>query len=222
MFIGKRHQAGFTLTELIIALVLNVILFTAITAICASNLSQYIKQSSTDLLTSQLQTALDLMANDIRRAGYWSSATNNIGTDTNTNPFMSTSSGTDLSINGSNNCILFTYDHNNTGSLPSVSSSSDDDRYGYMLKNGVLQTRPWGATFSCSATNWENVTDPSIITITSLTFTLTTQTVNIGSGSTGISMRSIDISITGELTNNTSVIRTLTQHVRIRNDKFNP
>ena len=216
----KRIHFGFTLIELIIAMGLSALLFTALLAIFISNLTHYNKVISTNHLNQQLQTTLQLMANDIRRAGYWANAKNDIGLDQNNNPFMTSS--TDVSVNNTNNCILFTYDHGKNGTLPSISNSIDDDRYGFQLSNQTVQARPPGATFVCSASDWENVTDPGIVKITALTFTLTTQTLTTGPGTQGIKMRSVDISITGQLASDSTVSNTLTQHVRIRNDKFIP
>jgi len=221
----KNHlkQFGFTLVEMMVAVVINLILFAALITIFVNNLEHYRKEIEINRLYEQLQLAMQLMTGDIRRAGYWSNASSNVGTNQNTNPFMVTNS-TDVSVNNTNNCILFTYDHNNTGSLPAISSASDDDRYGYRLMNGVLQARPPGASFICtaSANSWENMTDPNLITITALTFTLNTTTLTTGPGAQGIMIRSVDITLTGQLTDNTTVTKTISQHVRIRNDKFIP
>jgi prepilin peptidase dependent protein B len=187
-------------------------------------LHHYTTAVNTNRLNQQLQAAMQLMVNDIRRAGYWTNAYTLVGTDTNTNPFQSTVGSTDVTVGGTgNSCILFTYDHLGTGVLPSISSTTDDDRYGYRLNGTSLQTRPWGGTFSCSAaaTNWENVTD-STVTITALTFTLTTQNTTTGLGTSALNMRSVDITLTGRLTSVPTITKTLTEHVRIRNDQFVP
>ena len=215
--------AGFTLTELMIALVINVLIFASLLGIFIANLNHYNAALNANRLNQQLQATMALMVSDIRRAGYWSNASSNIATDTNTNPFMSTASGTDISTGASNTCILFTYDHNSNGTLPAVSTSYDDERYGYRLSGNTVQTRPWGATFNCSAaaSAWESVTDPTI-SITALTFTVSTQSITTGPATAGLIMRSVDISLTGQLANDSTVTKTITQHVRVRNDKFTP
>lgn len=217
-----KNQKGFTLTELIIAISINMIVLIALISIFVTNLRQYRFFLNTNILHQQLQLAMDIMTSDIRRAGYWANASNDAHTNQNNNPFMA--SGLDISIPAGNTCILFSYDHDNNGSLPSIGSGSDDERYGYRLSGGAIQTRPWGASFSCTAaaSAWENMTDPTIITITALTFTLSTQTVVSGPGTASILLRSVDITITGQLTSDSTVTQTLTQHVRIRNDKFTP
>lgn len=215
-----RRFCGFTLIELLIALVISTLLLSGLLALFGANVGHYNKTMNYNRLNEQLKAALEIMANDIRRAGYWANASNDVATNQNNNPFMT--STTDVSVNANNNCILFSYDHGNNGSLPAISANYDDDRYGFQLSNNAIQSRPPGAAFSCAASGWENVTDPNIITITNLTFTLINSTITTGPGSQGIRMRSVDISVTGQLANDSTVSRTLTQHVRIRNDKFIP
>ncbi|MES2217506.1 MAG: hypothetical protein V4501_03745 [Pseudomonadota bacterium] len=218
-----KKSAGFTLTELLIAMVINVLVLSSMLAVFVYNLNHYTTSINVNRLNQQLQAAMQLMVSDIRRAGYWANSSSLVGTDTNTNPFMVAGS-TDIQIGGTgNSCILFTYDHNGNGTLPAVSSGADDERYGYRLMSGAIQTRPWGASFSCSASAsaWENVTDP-FVTITTLTFTLTTHTVTTGLGTSALTTRSIDITLTGQLTSNTAITKTLTEHIRIRNDYFTP
>lgn len=221
MLTKKKFIAhGFTLVELLVALTINALLFSALIAIFIANVNHYTKTFQENRLNQQLETVLALMSDDIRRAGYWANASNDIGTNQNNNPFMTAS--TDISVDNTNDCILFTYDHDSNGSLPAINASIDDEHYGFRLSNNAVQVRPPGAGFSCVASGWENMTDTNIITITNLTFTLNTSTVTTGPGSQGITLRSVDISITGQLANNSSITKTLTQHVRLQNDKFIP
>ena len=213
-------NSGFTFIELLTALAINLLLFGGLITIFLSNINHYRASINANRLNQQMQTAMLVMSNEIRRAGYWSNAQNDIGTGVNNNPFVA--SGTDISINASNNCILFAYDTNDDGSLPAISSSIDDERYGFRLNSQTLQTRLFGAPFTCTAaTNtWENVTDSNIIQITALTFTLNQSTIATGPGSKSLIIRSVDISMTGRLTSDNSITKTITQHVRLMNDRF--
>ncbi len=214
-------KLGFTFIEMLIALTINIVILAALLSIFSSNLRNYTQMNNNDQLNQQLEIAMGIMVSDIRRAGYWSAAKNDINTNQNNNPFMA--AATDLTVTGGN-CILFTYDHNNTGTLPSISTTSDDDRYGFRLTGGALQTRPPGNNFSCasSATTWENITDPNVVTITNLSFTLGTVSIPVGQAHPSLALRTITISITGTLVDNTTITKTVTQTVRIRNDKFAP
>lgn len=213
----KRHS-GFTLVELMTALTINLILFAGIIAVFITNVDHYQESISVNRLNQQMQTSMNLITSEIRRAGYWANAQNDLGSTTNNNPFMA--SGADITISGS--CILLTYDSNSNGSLPSITSSSDDERYGFRLSGNAIQTRPYGAAFDCAAAAnaWENITDTHVIQVTALTFTLNSRTVTTGPGNKGIMIRSVTVSMTGRLTNDNTVTKTLTQEVLIMNDKL--
>jgi len=219
---NKNRQLGFTLVELMVAVVVNSLLFIFLIGLFVSNLSHYTMTLNVNRFNQQLEQIMQIMTNDIRRAGYWANASNNISTNTNTNPFQSTSGGTDIAVGGTGgNCITFTYDRNANGLLSPISTTSDDERYGYQLFGTNIQTRPWGANFTCGATTWETMNDPSI-TVTALTFVLNSSTLTTGPGAQGITERSVDITLTAQLTNTPSITKTLKQHVRISNDYFVP
>jgi len=219
---ATHDSNGFTFVELLIALGINVILLAGLITIFMANISHYKITLKEKKLEQTLQTIATIMTNEIRRAGYWSLANTDLGSGQNNNPFMT--AATDITINGSNNCILFGYDQNNDGSLPAISSAVDDERYGFRLINQSIQARPPGAAFDCSAasTAWDNMSDSNIIQITALSFILNTITRTISGSTSSIAIRSVDISLTGRLTSDTSITKTITQHVRIRNDKFIP
>jgi prepilin peptidase dependent protein B len=215
-----RKNNGFTFIELMIALVVNLVLFGGLITIFLSNINHYRTDINTNRLNQQLQTIMLMMTNEIRRAGYWANAQNDLGSAVNNNTFMATAN--DITVNAGNNCILFTYDSNSNGSLPAIAANTDDERYGFRLNGQTLQTRTFGAPYDCTtaAGNWDNITDSNIIQITNLTFTLNQNTITTGPGNKGITQRSVDISMTGQLTSNTAITKTITKHVRIMNDKF--
>jgi prepilin peptidase dependent protein B len=215
-----RKTLGFTFTELMVALAINAILFAALTTIFLSNLDHYHRLINLYRLDQDLQVAMNLMSRDIRRAGYWANADNDVNATLNNNPFMTNS--TDLTTGLSGACILFTYDYDGSGTVASISSSVDDEHYGYRLNGTNLQGRPPGAAYDCAAasTAWEDITDPGLIEITALSFTINTSTVTVGPGTKGIAIRSVDINMTGRLKNDHSVTKTLTNTVKVRNDKF--
>lgn len=217
--IQKREQAGFTFTELMIALVINTFLFIGLISIFVMNIDHYRRTLNISRLNQQLQSAIFVMSNEIRRAGYWANASSNIGGTANNNPFMA--SGVDLTISVNNQCILFSYDRDNDGLLPNISSINDDERYGFRLNGNAVQARPTGSSFNCaaSASAWENVTDPNILQITNLTFTANNKTVTTGPGSKGVTTRGVTISITGRLTSDSTISKTLTQYIRVRNNE---
>lgn len=215
-----KPQHGFTIVELLVALLISSLLFIGLISMYFSTVQHGGKMLNANRLYEQLSSAMELMSADIRRAGYWSQASTNVGTSANTNPFMA--SGVRLTISGGN-CILFVFDNNADAALPAANTGTDDERYGYRLSNGVVQARPSNAPFDCAAANneWENITDPNLITVTNLTFTQTQKSVSVGASS-NLYFTYIDISLSGRLTNDSTVQMTLTNHIRVHNDRFAP
>ena len=222
LIVVNKLAKGFTLLEVLIALAVNIVIFTALITFFSNTLTHYHSTLKINRLNQQLDNALLLMAQDIRRAGYWGNANSLLNAPLNTNPFMSITNGTDITI-PSSSCILFTMDLNNDNTLPSVSANVEDERYGFRLNNQILQARPRGAAFDCAAAadTWENVTDPNIVLITNLNFVLN-QTTVIGGGTHNLVIRSVDVTLTGQLATDPSFTKTLTQRIKVRNDRFTP
>lgn len=211
----KNTEGAFSLIELMLALFIgSILLITGIGLFSNSSRSSETNVHITRL-NEQLQAAMYTMVNDIRRAGYWSNASTMLGTNANNNPFMA--AGTDISINAAQNCILLSYDRNNDGTIPAVNSVSDDERYGFRLMNNSLQARPATGNFTCTApaNNWETISDPAI-TITGLNFVLSTTTTG------KMQIRNITVTITGYHKANANYVRSLSQVVKVRNDKYVP
>lgn len=217
--VTAQRQHGFSLVELLVTLVIISLLVVSLVSVYLAAAQRTKGALNTARLDQSLQSIMIMMSNDIRRAGFWGNATSGIHTATNSNPFMTT----DISIVGGN-CILLAYDQNGDGSLPAIGAGSDDERYGYRLSTNVIQARPSGASYSCAAaaTAWENISDPNVLQITALSFVETDKTVLVGSGTPTMQIRSITITLTGRLTSDSSVTKTLTEQVRIRNDKYAP
>jgi prepilin peptidase dependent protein B len=215
-----KKMRGFTLIELMIALAINTFLLAGLIDIFVVNLEHYRKVLNTNQLNEQLQSAVYFMTTEIRRAGYSGTAANDVNSGQNNNAFMTAT--TDIYIDAGHDCVLFTYDRSGNGTLPTISSSIDDERYGFRIYNNILQTRPPGALYTCtaSASNWENMIDPNVITITALSFTPNNTTVSANGHN--LVIRSVDIAITGQLVSDSSVTKTITAHVRVRNDKYVP
>lgn len=224
MLNGYLRQRGASLVELMITLAVSLFILAGMLTVAVNAMQSNRENLQIVRLDQELRTVMEIMGNQIQRAGYWANASNDLFNNTNTNPFMA--AGNDLTI-PSASCILFTYDRNNDGALPALNSGTDDERYGFRLNGGAVQSRIVGAAFDCAAaaSAWENLTDTNAVTISNLQFTTIPSTgyqaVNVGGTST-VTVRAVRISITGNLAGNTSVSRTLTTDVRVFNDKFTP
>lgn len=217
-----KHN-GMTLIEVLIGLLVGIILTFGM-VVFYTNTSRISNETLTvTRLDFELQTAMKMMKDDIRRAGYTANASGLVGQGIE-NPFLTT--GVSDITAPTANCILFTYDLNMDGTLPAVGTAGSDERYGYRVNNQVLQTRAASdPNFDCNAGTWENLTNPNLIQVTGLTFTITenVQELDPGDPATAtIRVRQVTIAITGQLASDAAIQRTITSEVRVRNDKYQP
>ncbi|MDF1582800.1 MAG: prepilin-type N-terminal cleavage/methylation domain-containing protein [Methyloprofundus sp.] len=186
----KRNN-GLTLIEIMIALLLGLI-------VIGGALSIYIAtiRSSTDITNSarlnyDLDSVMQLMVNDIRRAGYWGGAIT--GSDARNNNF--TQAATDIQIRNiaapttavsSGNCILYTYDADANGANEDPANPGFDtagtpvlivntnEYYGFRLNGTELEMRISGTAATAQScginAEWNNITDENKVSISAMTF----------------------------------------------------
>jgi prepilin peptidase dependent protein B len=252
MLTTHKQQAGVTLVELMIGLLVGLIVIAAGLNIFTTSIRGQTDNINLTRLNQDMRSMMDIMVRDIRRAGFWTSQpdlyifTPLLNPQVQTNPFFdSTTNGatTDLAVYNTGSCIVYAYNYDND-SPPVVDSS---DRLGFRLNNdGELQMRSSGSSNEdCNYGTWESITEPEV-EITALAFTLTTATLNVTSmvndkdgddngngicdtgeacntcttGQACLYVRNVAISLTGRLRDDNTVVQTITEQVRVRNDKY--
>jgi prepilin peptidase dependent protein B len=237
-----KKQKGYSLIEIIIALIIGLIILTATISIYISTIKGSSDIVKSARLNHDLNSALALMVNDIRRSGYWGGAT--VGSDSRNNPF--TQAATDLQF-PSPACVLYTYDADADGIVDA------DEYYGFKLNGTNIQMRLSGSsTNNCNLNtdvwNTLNISEGNEqIDITNLTFTqsfkclrkrvgLTDQSYDIADVSTCataainagdplvtgdrvIITREITIALAGRLFIDQAVTKNLMDRIKIRNDR---
>ncbi|MCL7420084.1 MAG: prepilin-type N-terminal cleavage/methylation domain-containing protein [Methylobacter sp.] len=177
-----KKQVGYTLIEIMIALLLGLIIVAATITIYITTI-----RGSTDTIRSarlnhDLESVMTLMVNDIKRAGYWGGAV--INADSRDNPF--TAASTNLNIIGGN-CILYSYDggSGNTGGVPHNGNGAvdSDEFYGFKFTNNSIQMRITGTnTTDCDDGIWQEFIDGNQLNITALQFSITALTAQAAAG----------------------------------------
>jgi type II secretory pathway component PulJ len=123
-----------------------------------------------------------------------------------------------LTISGT--CILFVADNDFSGGTYDTS-----ERFGYRYDSTekAVEARTSGASADgCSSGgSWENLTDEGLVEVTDFSVTDNSPATLTASGF-DIDVREFTISITGRLKADTSVVRTLQETVRVRNDRLSP
>ncbi len=223
-----KKVKGFTLIELMIAMVLGLFVIGAVITIYLMTVSASSDTVKSARLNHDLALAMTLMVNDIKRTGYWGGAI--AEADVSNNPFMASTARP--ALYDSNQCIVYSYDAN-----PPITVDSDE-YYGFRLNNGVLEIRFSGTTnANCTNGAWvsNNLIDEDDITVTTLSFTptytclnITTPASTIASTSTEcttvsdsvIELRQLEIVLTGELSDDAAVTSTVTETVMLRNNRI--
>lgn len=204
---GRQRQVrGLTLIELMIGLVIGMIVLGAVIALFIA-----FNKSSFDLhrsirLEQDVRAAVDFIARDLRRAGHVHGAQNRIGQagfcdagyfDCSVDPPAAI-----FEVDGSE--IRYGYDSTGDGVV---------ERYGFELVDGALLY-----TVGDDASGWP-LHDPAAVRFTELVFEDDARFVAL-SGTAGINIREIKISVTAQVATDPAVTRTVVETVRIRNNEF--
>lgn len=121
----------------------------------------------------------------------------------------------------SGSCILFSYDKNKNAVIEN--DGSTNEQFGFRLTTengvGVVQKRTGGTFTDCTTGTWADVTDPKVLNITGLDFTITSNDV-LNANSDTISREQVDVSLTGELVEDPGLSKSLVAVVTVRNDQY--
>jgi len=161
----RRHSsAGFSLVELMVGIAVGLVLIAGLSSVYVNSVRGGRMTTSANQLNQEMRALMDIMVNDIRRAGYWSGSS--AGVD---NAFMAATTAPRLEAG----CVLYSYDADFLGTTPG--EPGPEDRFGYRLSaGGVVQAVEPGTLAStatpCADAKWEPLTDDISTEVTTLTF----------------------------------------------------
>lgn len=239
----KAHQyvaqRGFSLVELMVALIAGMIVSGAVLSFFLSSMKSNGEYVQSTRLTQELRNTLDLMTRDLQRAGYDQDALKYLALGSST-PF------TLISLDVANSCVIYSYDKANvaTGSaagaldvnngeihaLRRVSATNQDGRTVGVVEYATSfdSTKPAcgaaTATYTSyppacnTTTGWCALSDPSVLDITALTFT--DNRSNVGISPNQVQLRRIGIDLQGRIAGDTSTARNMVASVRVRSDCY--
>lgn len=203
----QKSQQGATLVEMMIAITIGMGALLSLASLVGFGVGVNGNLLSSNRLAEELNAVGSLMYRDILRAGY-SGNTVAMVTDpaASPSPFANSISVSAYPGEAANSCILFAYDGNDNGVLDVVGTN---ENYGFRLRDNALEMRVGGA--ACDAVGWQNLSDPAIVTVTTVSFTLNQTTIN------NVTSTRIDINLAGELSNNAIFSRQYNYSLMVRN-----
>lgn len=231
----RSVQRGFSLTELMIGSALGLFVIAGALQLYAANVRAAADTLHVSRLNQELRAVLQLLGNELRRAGYWAGEP---GVDPHAgNPFQSAAN--DIRIDrldgeAAASCLLYAYDLNGDkrvgvgpGGLPGpYESAANLEQFGVRLRDGRLQLRTGGRTFTCDAGSWQALTGPDT-QITALRFTLQQRCLNLredggpcASGDPALLRRRVTITLAGRSRADPSVQQRIETEVLIANDRL--
>jgi type IV pilus assembly protein PilW len=244
---SKAKQSGMTLIELMIGLVVGLVVIGGALTLLLTSLNNQKSHNQVVRLNQDMRAIMDLMVRDIRRAGF---ATDNPASNASSllaNPFFvhTGASTTDLSIintstdsltvlDGTGNCILYAYNRDYAGEVPPA--VANNERFGFLKEGDDVYIRVSGASNSVSecdtsvaSSEWY-LMNSSVIEFINLEFEVSSDLYNATTASTAsgscvdddscLIVRTVKVDMTARVEDEPALLQTLTETVRIRNDKF--
>ena len=234
----QSPQRGFSIIELMVGIAVGLFIVGGATKLFVD----YLNSSRTSLLgvrlNQDLRVAADLVARDLRRAGYWSNAASGVWSSTTTNVLPNPYN----TVTNSTGEITYSYDKGGNSTATAVAAS---ENFGFSLNTstGTLQARLGDNVY-------QDITDPNTVRITAFTVTsgstvtgavlspvelyqncpcLVKASCTLAQFQVGgsryatrplLTIQMYNITIAGESRNDTTAKRQITETVRVRNDKF--
>ena len=219
---------GFSLVEMMVAIVAGLIVVGAALAFTVATVRAYGENIRSTKLSHELRTGMNFVVREIRRAGYDGAYSRRVLTDLSTTQFRNVSSP-------ASGCLIFQYDRG--GSLGDAPVAGEKRAIRHVAGRGALELLTENAGTNCGSstgTAWKPLTDPTVMTVTAFAPTVYESpfcAVDPGQDTNGDgvkdkfgvtlgSVTSITLCLKGSLVAEPGIVRQLTDTVRIRADKL--
>ncbi|MEN9890173.1 MAG: hypothetical protein RLY78_468 [Pseudomonadota bacterium] len=221
-----------SLVEMMIGITLGMMVLAGAIIVSTTQLADHRRLLLETQVQQDLRVAVDLLARDLRRAGYWAAAPQAVSPNATelaavlNNPYATVSPANSTCANQIE--YSFSRDEEGAAAYTENNTQDQDERTGFRLQNvggvGVLQMK--------LADEWQALTDPTVIRITRFCVRITSTASNLPNGSdpdqwpaTGPSggtlklcQRNATIEIEATAFHDSAVQRSVGTDVRLRND----
>ena len=210
-------QSGLSMVELLVGVAIALFIAATGTTLLAGNLRENRSLLLEARITQDLRTAADVIARDLRRAGYWAAATDGVWSAAAApaaNPY-----GAFAPSGAASDAVSFRYSRDTAEN----NAVDTNEQFGFRLRAGVVEMQ-------LGAGNWQALTDAGTLTVTTFSVTPTVQEISLQSlcalpcpsGNATCpprqQVRSLALVLSGRSATDASVTRSLRSSVRLRND----
>jgi prepilin peptidase dependent protein B len=207
-------QRGLTLVELLVGTALGLVVVAGAMTLLAGQIANSRRMLLEARLQQDLRAAADLLARDMRRAGYWQHAVEAIAYPPRPNPYRA------LTPSATTSATSATYSYSRD--ITENDAVDSNERFGVRVSSRALQLLDGGG-------GWQQVTDPASVHVTRLVIQPVVRRVALGHRCSppcdasepacpSLHLRTLDIDIQGRSPTDNQVVRRVRQTVRLRND----
>jgi prepilin peptidase dependent protein B len=234
---GAAAQRGLSLVELMVGIALGLFVVAGGISLFVSNAVSSRQITVETRINQDLRAAADLITRDLRRAGYWGDALK--GTVALSSSTSATTPNPYRAVTPASSQIEYGFSRDTTED----NALGSAEQFGFRLNGGAVEMKV------NSTPTWRVLTDPNTMTVNSLAITqIATDDVDVrnacsttcctaadvAAGTAGCSgtptktsgtcptlkVRQYQVALAASAVSNTTIARTLTTRVRVRNDEF--
>lgn len=213
----RGAQRGLSLVELLVGSAIGLVLVGGASKLFVDSMDDSRRIIIETRVHQDLRAAADLVARDLKRAGYWANALQGVAYPPLDNPYR-IAAPTAASGPASQVDYAFARDADNA-------VNATTEQFGFRLQDNAIRVLNGGT--------WQQLTDPGTVVITQFSVTPVTRVVSLGhfcspvcapgsAGCPAVSVRRFDIVLRGRAPNDAAVVREIRESVRLRNDEVAP
>ncbi|MCE9659367.1 MAG: hypothetical protein K8R60_12470 [Burkholderiales bacterium] len=213
----RRSSRGLSIVELLVGTAVGLVVVAAGTTVVTHNARENRALMIEARLMQDLRTAADIVARDLRRAGYWAGSASGVRSDDGSavvaNPYalVTPESAASDAVR-----LSFSRDASENGTV------DGNERFGFRLRNGAIELQLGDG-------NWQALTDPATLTVTGFEIAPRTEETSLASfcdqpcaaGSTTCpprqQVRSFAVAISARAVADANVQRSVVAGARLRN-----
>ncbi len=225
-----RHR-GLSIVELMVGVTIGMFILAGTTMMLTTQLGDNRRLLLEAQMQQDMRAAADMIARDIRRAGYWAQAYRQIWPDDPASPPMANPYRVMTPAAAADGTTSVVYDRSTDNEDSKLTGTDDNDvdvtagrpreQVGFQLNEG-RQT----IDYLVGDKNWQALTDPAVMRVTQFSLIITARDLPcvgacpIGPGGCPLlqSARDVTVTIIAQAVHDPAVQRSLQDNIRLRND----